>query len=448
MEDPITALAAHAVSDGPTGADAAARQAARTFILDSLGVAIGGAGGPGAAMLAGTLAAGTGARVPGTSVQLSTQDAALLTAYQAHCQEYDCVHDGAVVHVMTAVLPTALALAQRGAVISGPRLIEAVIVGVDVAATLGLAAKGGLKFFRPGSAGAFGATAALGRLMGFDADRMIQAYSLAYGQLCGTMQAHTEGSGLLALQLAFNARNAVVACDLAQAGMTGPRNILMGPFGYFNLIEDGGDPDILTGIGAISRITEVSHKPFPSGRATHGVLDGALTLQRSHRFSADEIATIDLTVPPLVRQLVGRAPSPDMTVAQARLCVRYVTACALRAPLGPADFTEQAFADPARQDLAGRIAIDVAGTDPNALAPVTVRITLTNGRVLEQHVTAVYGAPDNPMDRAAQLTKFRANCADAPIPVAPDPIIAMIDELEDVADITALIDLCCPPAGA
>ena len=32
------------------------------------------------------------------------------------------------------------------------------------------------------------------------------------------MQAHTEGSSLLAMQMGFNARNAVVACDLAAQG--------------------------------------------------------------------------------------------------------------------------------------------------------------------------------------------------------------------------------------
>lgn len=446
MADPIEDIAAHATSRVGPGPDDATRQAARTFILDSLGVAIGGAGGPGTAMLAGTLPAGVEARVPGTALTLSAADAALLTTFQTHCQEYDCVHDRAVVHVMTAVLPTILATARHTGPVTGAQLMEAVVVGVDVAATLGLASKGGLRFFRPGTAGAFGATAALGRLMGFDAPRMVQAFSLVYGQVCGTMQAHAEGSGLLALQLAFNARNAVVACDLARAGLTGPQNILMGPFGYFTLIEDGGDPDVLIGIGAIPRITEVSHKPFPSGRATHGVLDGALTLQRTHEFTVDKIASIDLTVPPLVNQLVGRAPSADMTVAQARLCVRYVTACALRGSLGPADFKKQALRDPNRQNLAARITIDVAPADPNALTPVTVRITLTDGRTVEQQVTAVYGAPDNPMDRAAQLAKFHANCADAPVTIDPDPIIALIDGLEDVADITALINLCCAPA--
>src|SRR4030095_11764825 len=92
----------------------------------------------------------------------------------------------------------------------GRRLIEAVVLGVDVAASLGLAATSRPRFFPPATVGAFGGCAALGKLMGFDAHRLQHAFAIVYGQLCGNMQAHAEGSLLLAMQMGFNARNAVV----------------------------------------------------------------------------------------------------------------------------------------------------------------------------------------------------------------------------------------------
>ena len=55
------------------------------------------------------------------------------------------------------------------------------------------------------------------------------------------MQAHTEGSVLLAMQIGFNARNAVVACDMAAEGIAAPREFLEGEFGYFALIEESHD---------------------------------------------------------------------------------------------------------------------------------------------------------------------------------------------------------------
>ena len=163
--------------------------------------------------------------------------------------------------------------------------------------------------------------------MGFDVCRLQHAFAIVYGQLSGNMQAHTEGSLLLAMQMGFSARNAVVACDLARAGFEGPANILEGPFGYFKLIEPGGDPSRVTGsFGKAWRITEVAHKPFPSGRATHGIVDACLELRRRHGFGASDIAGVKAYVPPLVHHLVGRPPRSQMQINYARLCASYVAA--------------------------------------------------------------------------------------------------------------------------
>ena len=115
--------------------------------------------------------------------------------------------------------------------------------------------------------------------MDFDAKTLTHAFGIVYGQVCGTMQAHTEGSPLLAMQIGFNARNAVAACDLAAGGLLGPQDILEGPFGFYRLFEGAHDlAPVLRDLGRVWRITEVAHKPFPCGRATHGVLDGVLAL--------------------------------------------------------------------------------------------------------------------------------------------------------------------------
>ena len=92
----------------------------------------------------------------------------MCNAYQVHNAEFDCVHEEAVVHAMTVVLPVAIASAERRKAVSGADLIAAVTLGVDVAASLGVAATTGLHFLRPATAGALGGTAALGKLTGLD----------------------------------------------------------------------------------------------------------------------------------------------------------------------------------------------------------------------------------------------------------------------------------------
>lgn len=450
QKDPIFDFAAHVVDTSFDDIPAPAIAAAKTFILDTLGVGISGSNGPDAAALVSRMQQtnpGNDARCWVGGARMNASAAALCNAYQAHCQEYDCVHEPAVAHVVSIVLPAALAWAERDGNVSGRQLIEAVVLGVDVAAGLGVAAGSGLRFFRPATAGAFGGAAALGKLMGFDQAQMVQAFSLAYGQVSGTMQAHTEGSGLLALQMGFNARNAIMAAELAQAGMTGPENILSGDFGYFTLIEDGGDPAAVTkDLGKVWRITEVAHKPFPSGRATHGILDGCLSLQREHSFTASDVAKVDLTVPPLIEHLVGRPPKTEMMINYARLCARYVLACALHSGgVALADFSPEAYKRADRQDLARRTTITVQDDgDPNALVPIGITITLADGTRLTQTVRDVYGSPANPMSHDAHLEKFRQNCRDAVHPLPDDQAQALIDAvdaLEDLPEATRLVDL-------
>ncbi|MEL7467773.1 MAG: MmgE/PrpD family protein [Pseudomonadota bacterium] len=447
--DPIFDLARHVADTTLDKIPAPAITAAKTFILDTLGVGISGGTGPmtrEVILSASTMGSGSDARVWGSGERLPANLAALCNAYQSHCQEFDCVHEDAVVHVMTVVLPAALAIAERQGGVSGARLLEAVNLGVDVAATLGVAARSGLRFFRPGTAGAFGGVAAIGKILGFDTALMVQAFSLTYGQVGGTMQAHTEGSGLLAMQMGFNARNAVMAADLAAAGFTGPENVLMGDFGYFRLIEDGGDPQAaIDELGKRWRISEVAHKPFPSGRATHGILDGGLALQRAHGFTADQIEEIRLTVPPLIQHLVGRPPKTEMAINYARLCARYVLACALHGDgVALSDFSPDAYRRPDRQRLAAAASISVEDRgDPNALTPVTVEILLKDGRSFSSTIEHVSGSPRNPLSKERHLNKFRQNCADGVRPVAEnqvDALIELVDQLDGLPDVTRLVD--------
>ena len=67
---------------------------------------------------------------------------------------------------MAVLLAAALAHAERAGGVSGRDLLTAVVLGVDVGTGLGVASKAPLRFFRPATAGAFAATAAIGKLDG------------------------------------------------------------------------------------------------------------------------------------------------------------------------------------------------------------------------------------------------------------------------------------------
>src|SRR5262249_26302473 len=153
--------------------------------------------------------------------------------------------------------------------------------------------------------------------------------------------------------------------------------------------------------------------PFPSGRATQGILEACLKLRREHGLVPNVIERVTAYVPPLVRHLVGRPPKEEMEPNYARLCAPYVAACALRrGEVRLAAFTAAAYRDAQTQELARRIAIEVRDAgNPNALTPVEVEIFLRDGSRHAARLETVYGNPAKPLTRSDQLAKFTSNCA-------------------------------------
>ena len=424
--------------------------AVKTFCLDTIGVSVAGTAALYAAearMAVGRWGHGEEATVLGVGNRLPASSAAMVNAFHAHNQEFDCVHEAAVVHPLTTIQSAALAYAERAGGVSGREMILALTLGVDVATSIGMAAKTGLRFFRPAAAGIFGATAAVGKLAGLHDVQLKNALGLAYAQNAGTMQSHIEGGPALALQMGFAAGAAIRAVDLARAGVPGPHDVLEGPFGYYRLFEGEWDLEpVWAELGSVWRVTQVSHKPFPAGRATHGGLDGILQLRAAHGLRADDVARLTLAAPPLIHQLVGRPAKPGMDVTYARLCFQYVGALALqKGEVDVADFGNERLADPHLHATAQRIELAADGNaDPNALAPQAVTAELADGRTLRIDVPHTLGSPERPLSREQHLAKFRRcwSCAAQPLTEeAAERLIHLVDGFEELSNTNELAAL-------
>ena len=412
MADPvIDKILAHLARVATGAVPEMARVAAKMFIADTLAVGIAGAGAPWRHEVLEMAASSGGtaeATVWGSGERLSLAQAAMVNAYQVHSQEYDCVHEGAVVHAMSAILPSLVGWAEREGTVSGEWLIRAVVAGVDVAVTLGVCSRAPMRFFRPANCSGFGATAALALLAGIDEGQTRDALGIYYGQCAGTMQAHVEASPQLAMQMGFAARAAVTAIELARRGMPGPRAPISGPFGYFALFDGDSDPASFDALGRTWRICELSHKPWPSGRATHGGLDGLQRLRSEHDITAGQVTACRFIVPPLTYRLVGRPPQEGMSIAYARLCLSYAGAVCLRqGTVGLSDFMLEALGDPETLALARRLSVIVNGNpDPNAMHPVRVELDLADRSTIACDITEVLGSPSRPLSPDAARAKF------------------------------------------
>ncbi len=474
MSDRINLIISHLVSHrDPASVPASAHAAALMWMQDSIGVAIAGRAVPQSQQLLAAVRGwgsannnqnnnpnehisgnANGARIWGSNEYLPTPNAALLNAFHIHNQEFDCVHERAVVHPMAVILAALLSYADVRAKknpVSGMQLTAALALSVDVATVIGMSARRAIRFFRPAQCGCLGATAGLALLAGLDEAHMRDAFGLAYSQLAGTMQAHIEGTPALALQVGFAARAAVCAVDLAAQGFRGPHDILDGKHGYFALFE----PDAITAdavdspfaeLGKIWQVERVSHKPFPTGRAAQGGIAGLKTLMQQHAFTADDIDAIVVFAPPLVRQLVDRPASVGMTANYARLCMPFLLATTLKhGTVGLAAYAAEALADEAIVSMAACVSMAADGNDdPNALRPQRIEVTLKDGQHFALAMPYVYGAPEAPMLPTEQLEKFIACCAHAPEPLPAESattLFAAIQNLPNLPDVSAIVAL-------
>lgn len=392
------------------------------LLADSLAVGAAGSTAPGAEAVL-TAARGWGAgddsRLIGTPGRLPAAGAAFVNAFRIHCLEWDAVHEPAVVHALSTVTAALAAAIDRKGGCDPEAALVALAVGVDVAAGLGVSATSPLRFFRPATAGCIGAALAVARLEGVEP--LEDVMGLAYSFCAGTMQAHVEGSITLPLQIANAARSAIMAVDLAKAGLTGPHNALEGPFGYFRLFDEGDIATYADRIGESWLIADVSTKPFPSGRASHAAL-GMIAELRSAGLRAEDVASIELFSPPLIQRLVGRPFSAEMTPAYARLCLPLLGALMLQdGRIDPRRFRRDTFADPEVAQLAVRVTVSLDGNpDPNALSPQRLVLTRRDGTISERHIPTTLGSPGAQMN--AEQAAAKRDLARALAPQA-DPAI-------------------------
>src|SRR5947209_4593328 len=117
MQDPvIDKIVAHLARISAEGVPEGARVAAKIFIADSLAFGIAGAKAPWRAEVSDMANAAGGppeATLWGSGERLPLAQVAMVNGYQMHALEYDCVHEGAVVHAMSAILPAVLGWAER-----------------------------------------------------------------------------------------------------------------------------------------------------------------------------------------------------------------------------------------------------------------------------------------------------------------------------------------------
>ncbi len=425
----------------------AAIDAAQVALADSIAIGIAGGNSPFRDPLLAVVrpwGSGGNGRVFASKERLPPASAAFMNAFQMHCLEYDAVHEAAVAHVATSPIAALLAeIDSTDEPVSGASLLTALVVGIEVASSLGVAADAPLRFFRPSTTGVFGAAAAIASLRGFNARMTRQAFGYALAGAAGTMQAHEEGMPTLPMQMAAAARAGLIAADLAATGIPTVDRAIEGRFGYLSMFESKVATDgLVERLAKPWRVTELSLKPFPSGRATHGGIEAMLRL-RSQGLSGDNLASAELLAPPLIHHLVDRPAQSGMNVNYARLCWPYVAAVALkdgRVTIG--DFTPDRLARSDTRAIADKIKVRINDvSDPSCFTPQQLTAIRHDGKHMQVRIEHLLGSPKQPMSAEGRRQKIIECLASAGLDATPaDGLMALSDHLWQCKDCRDLLD--------
>jgi 2-methylcitrate dehydratase PrpD len=425
---------------------------AKKCILDSLGCALGGSQTEEIAPLAGgllKLGSEQGATVWGFPDRTELFKAALLNGLMCHALEMDDVHREAKAHAGAVVVPAAVTLGEAQS-ISGKELITAVISGYEIMLRIGVGIGAQSHRLRgwhaTSTCGTFGAAAAAGRILGLNAQQLCWALGLAGTQSSGLWAFTADGATCKKLHAGRAAQSGILAAVLAQAGMSGPSQILEAKDGgLFPATSDAFSLEAVTaGLGERYLINEVSVKPYACCRSMHPAIDAALTLRRRYYLDPSRIKRIVAATYGVAVQQCGFTARPQNT-AEAQFSLPYGVAVALVDGNALMDqFAAERIYDQVLVDLAAKVEL-VIDPEFHSLYPkkwgCRLKIEMTDDEVLVEEVLAAKGDPENPLTAQELKDKFLA-LAQGAIGIAKSQAAAeMIDHLDQLENILPLTNL-------
>lgn len=340
------------------------------------------------------------AQVVGSQIVTSAINAALANGMLAHSDETDDSNGSAGIHPGCAVIPAALAMAERENA-SGEDFLRAVILGYDIGCrttkALGrdaLRARNHLPF---SIGGTLGATAAAGSLARLSEEQF--RYLLSYGaqQASGVM---TYARDTEHIEKAFifggmPARNGVTAATMVQSGFTGVYDVFDGDGNFLIAYADSPKPQELTAeLGSRYEVMLTNIKKYCVGFPIQSAAEGLTGLMAEHQLRADQVERITVRLPESGARTVNDREMPDVNL-------QYVFAVTLldgRLTFGAAHSFER-MKDPRVLELKKKITLigDPELTRARPEGQSIVEVTTRDGRRLEKRVTTFKGRAENPL---------------------------------------------------
>jgi 2-methylcitrate dehydratase PrpD len=381
------------------------------------------------------------ATVVATDLRTTAVNAALANGMFAHADETDDFEPVTKAHPGSAVVPAALAMAEREGS-SGLALLHAVALGYDLCCRFLLAlgpdlVRGSHRSAEGTSStmGAVGSAASLARL---DEKAMRHALSYAAQQVSGLWSWVRDAEHV---EKAFDfsgmgARNGVTAAIMAQMGFSGVRDVLDGEHNALVALSSDPKPEeMIAGLGSRYFVTETAIKPYSVGYPIQAPLDAFLRLHREHGLTTDNVERIVVRLPEDGARVVDDRAMPDVNC-------QHIIALALVD--GTVSFegshSYERMKNPQVRAVKERVQLiaDRALMDRAAPRSGRVEVTLKDGRTVSHFTRHAPGTKENPLDTESVNAKARVLMAPVLGAAKTEELIRRVNALEALSDLREL----------
>lgn len=429
-------------------------KAAKMFLYDSLGCALGGSKTEDFKILEEVISEIGGrpeCSIIGSEVKTDVRNAALINAVAIRALDYNDVYWRQDPSHPSDLLPAAFCVAERERK-TGKDLITAIVIAYELEMRLMEAAFPGIRELglHHATLTAFVSPVVAGKLLGLSSEQMTNAIGIS-GSHHVTLGAVTAGSLTMMKNTVdpMATEAGVFAALLAQKGYKGPQAIFEGREGLFESIGEEWKPEVLIeNLGNQFKILDCSIKPFPSEALTHTPISAVLDIVSENDLKPEEIESVEIyTLKRAVEILADEKKYIIDSRETADHSLPYCIAAALvRRRLTPEEFTKESLTD---QRILSNVRKVRAIFDPAFESrfpheqPCRVVIKTIDGRFFHKERDFPKGDPQDRLTTFELKEKFESLADGVLSSEQKEQVFQVVSDLENLSDISKLMSLLC-----
>lgn len=387
------------------------------------------------------------AGIIGFDKKISACWAAFANGSMSHSLDFGDAYEKGTIHPTASTFVAALAAAEADGAVDGRRFLTAMAAGCETACRISYGITEDLAkygWYMPPIITSFGATAAVGKIMGLTREELVAAFSFNLCQTtCSSKILTDPDSAMRSVREAFAAKNAIISCYMAKRGLKGFADPFGGERGFYEAYgRSSTDVErAARDLGKSFEMAELSFKIWPCCRGTHAPIDGCLKMKKRYDISPEDILSIHMKVDSMNEMLF--IPSEEKCAPQNRISAKFsipftVAAALLQDGVSLETFNEENLRNREIQNLAEKVTYEIF--PERAPIKAIVNIKTSKG---EYETTAVNppGASENPVSYDQIADKFHICAQLSPKKISRETrkkVIEAISSLEKIENINRI----------